>query len=160
MKTGHRIVRLDGRMSRPERTLSLDRFKKDSSVTIMLVSLKAGGVGLNLTSASRVYIMEPYWNPAIEQQAVDRVHRMGQTRPVYTVRFICSGTIEDSILELQRKKLALTQMTFKEEEQVDLAAIDRSKKMKRADLKKDKQAQQNERMDDLRLLFNLRNPHK
>ncbi len=52
-------------MSRPERTLSLDKFKKDNSITVMLISLKAGGVGLNLTSASRVYMMEPYWNPAV-----------------------------------------------------------------------------------------------
>lgn len=58
-------MRLDGRMSRPERTASLDKFKRDNSITVMLISLKAGGVGLNLTSASRVYLMEPYWNPSV-----------------------------------------------------------------------------------------------
>ncbi|KAI8850412.1 P-loop containing nucleoside triphosphate hydrolase protein, partial [Chytridium lagenaria] len=87
-----------------ERSNAITKFKQDPYLSVLLLSLKAGGVGLNLTIASRVYIMEPYWNPAVEQQAIDRVHRMGQTRTVHTVRFISKETIEENILELQRRQ--------------------------------------------------------
>jgi SNF2 family DNA or RNA helicase len=153
-RSSHKFVRLDGRMSRAERTMAMERFKKDPNITIMLVSLKAGGVGLNLTSASRVYIMEPYWNPAIEQQAVDRVHRLGQKKPVDTIRFIVAGSIEDSILALQKKKMELAQMTFKEDSSGDVSAGKKTK-VKRGEGRKDKEALQKERLADLRMLFNL-----
>ena len=161
LQAGIKLVKLDGRMNRNERTVSLERFKKDHSVTVILISLKAGGVGLNLTTASRVYIMEPYWNPAIEQQAIDRVHRLGQTRNVYTTRFIAAGTIEDNIIELQKKKTELTQVTFKEGENVDLANFDHRKaRIRRADLKKDKEALQKEKLADLRMLFSIQSAKK
>lgn len=69
-----KFVRLDGKMQREDRDKSLNNFRKDPSCEVFLISLRAGGVGLNLTSANRVYLMEPYWNPAVEAQAMDRVH--------------------------------------------------------------------------------------
>ncbi|KAJ3139737.1 hypothetical protein HK100_011220 [Physocladia obscura] len=111
---GFKYTRLDGKMTRFDRNNSMQNFKTDPEITILLISLKAGGVGLNLTAANRVYIMEPYWNPAVEAQAIDRVHRMGQTRVVNTVRFIAKGTIEENILELQRRKTKLAEMAFKD----------------------------------------------
>jgi len=80
--------RLDGSMKLDERVKAMDRLKTDPACEVLLVSLRAGGVGLNLTAASRVYVMDPYWNPAVENQAVDRVHRLGQTRPVVTIKYI------------------------------------------------------------------------
>eukprot|EP00842_Homolaphlyctis_polyrhiza_P000119 jgi/Hompol1/1107/HPOL_003168-RA len=111
---GFKFVRIDGKMSRKSRHESLTSFRIDPSTTVLLASLKTGGVGLNLTSASQVFIMEPYWNPSIERQAIDRVHRMGQTRQVHSIRFITKNTIEENILAMQQKKLELSQMTFKE----------------------------------------------
>lgn len=83
--------RLDGSMKLDERVRAMDRLKTDPACEVLLVSLRAGGVGLNLTSASRVYVMDPYWNPAVENQAVDRVHRLGQTRPVVTIKYISAS---------------------------------------------------------------------
>ena len=74
---------------------------------MFLISLKAGGVGLNLTAADYVYIVDPWWNPAVEQQAIDRTHRIGQTKNIFAYRMICKDTIEDKILQLQEKKRAL-----------------------------------------------------
>jgi len=74
---------------------------------VFLISLKAGGVGLNLTAASYVFIVDPWWNPAVEQQAIDRTHRIGQTNNIFAYRMICKDTIEDKILVLQEKKKAL-----------------------------------------------------
>jgi SWI/SNF-related matrix-associated actin-dependent regulator of chromatin subfamily A3 len=78
-EAGIKFVLLDGRMKRLDRNASLETFKNDPEVNVILLSLKAGGVGLNLTEANRVYIIEPYWNPAVESQAVDRVHRYAST---------------------------------------------------------------------------------
>jgi len=110
--TGIRYSRLDGTMKRDERTRAMDSLKHDPSCEVLLVSLKAGGVGLNLTAAQRVYLMDPYWNPAVENQAVDRIHRLGQTRPVLTVKYIIENSIEDRLLEVQRKKTELANMTL------------------------------------------------
>ncbi|KAL0580823.1 hypothetical protein V5O48_001199 [Marasmius crinis-equi] len=107
-----RYERLDGTMKRDDRTKAMDALKYDPGCEVLLVSLKAGGVGLNLTAAQRVYLMDPYWNPAVENQAVDRIHRLGQTRPVNTVKFIIRNSIEDKLLEVQRKKMALANMTL------------------------------------------------
>ncbi|KAI5792198.1 SNF2 family N-terminal domain-containing protein [Pyronema domesticum] len=104
------FVRLDGSMSRPSRSRSLNLFSNDPSIEVILVSLQAGGVGLNLTAASRVYVMEPGWNPAAEQQAVERVHRIGQKREVKVVRWIMKGSFEDRILEVQKKKREMAEM--------------------------------------------------
>ncbi|KAH7930552.1 hypothetical protein BV22DRAFT_1078743 [Leucogyrophana mollusca] len=109
---GIRYDRLDGTMKRDDRTRAMDALKHDPSCEVLLVSLKAGGVGLNLTAAQRVYLMDPYWNPAVENQAVDRIHRLGQTRPVTTVKLIIENSIEARLLEVQRKKTELANMTL------------------------------------------------
>ena len=101
------FTRLDGKMSRVQRAAALDAFRLDDSVPVILVSIGAGGLGLNLTTANRVYVMEPQFNPAAEAQAVDRVHRLGQKREVWTTRFIMEGSFEEKMLELQRKKTNL-----------------------------------------------------
>ncbi|KAI0652068.1 SNF2 family N-terminal domain-containing protein [Trametes meyenii] len=107
-----RYDRLDGTMKRDERTRAMDALKHDPSCEVLLVSLKAGGVGLNLTAAQRVYLMDPYWNPAVENQAVDRIHRLGQTRPVTTVKLIIENSIEARLLEVQKKKTELANLTL------------------------------------------------
>lgn len=104
--------RLDGTMSLSQRSKTLETFAKDNSMTILLATIGAGGVGLNLTSASRVFVMEPQYNPAAVAQAVDRVHRLGQTRPVKTVQFIMKESIEEKILELAKKKQQLADMSM------------------------------------------------
>ncbi|KAF9015548.1 SNF2 family N-terminal domain-containing protein [Cyathus striatus] len=109
---GIRYDRLDGTMKRDDRTRAMDALKYDPACEVLLVSLKAGGVGLNLTAAQRVYLMDPYWNPAVENQAVDRIHRLGQTRPVTTVKLIIENSIEDRLLEVQKKKTELANMTL------------------------------------------------
>jgi superfamily II DNA or RNA helicase len=93
---------LDGRTrNRAER---VERFQNDPEVPIFLISLKAGGLGLNLTAAEYVYLLDPWWNPAVEAQAIDRSHRIGQTQHVFAYRLICGDTVEEKILELQQRK--------------------------------------------------------
>ena len=79
-------------------------FQENESIRVFLISLKAGGVGLNLTEADYVYIIDPWWNPAVENQAIDRSYRIGQKRKVIAVRLICPDTIEEKILLLQESK--------------------------------------------------------
>lgn len=107
-----KYVRLDGQMSRAKRTAALDAFHDDPDVTVIIISITAGGLGLNLTTASKVYVMEPQFNPAAEAQAVDRVHRLGQTREVYTTRFIMQDSFEEKMLNLQRKKENLADLSM------------------------------------------------
>ncbi|MFI5186220.1 MAG: SNF2-related protein [Chitinophagales bacterium] len=97
----------DGSTSAPDREKAIQSFQNDESVRVFLISLKAGGVGLNLTAADYVYIVDPWWNPAVEQQAIDRTHRIGQTKNIFAYRMICKDTIEDKILQLQDKKRML-----------------------------------------------------
>ncbi|KAJ5582928.1 SNF2-related protein [Penicillium sp. DV-2018c] len=98
------FTRLDGTMTLAARTKALQKFAKDDNIKVLLATIGAGGVGLNLTSASRVFIMEPQYNPAAVAQAVDRVHRLGQTRDVQIFQFIMKNSIEEKILELAKKK--------------------------------------------------------
>jgi SNF2 family DNA or RNA helicase len=93
---------LDGRTR--NRAARVERFQNDPDCPIFLISLKAGGLGLNLTAAEYVYLLDPWWNPAVEAQAIDRSHRIGQTQHVFAYRLICRGTVEEKILELQQKK--------------------------------------------------------
>jgi superfamily II DNA or RNA helicase len=93
---------LDGRTR--NRAAKVERFQTDPNCPIFLISLKAGGLGLNLTSAEYVYLLDPWWNPAVEAQAIDRSHRIGQTQHVFAYRLICRGTVEEKILDLQQKK--------------------------------------------------------
>ena len=82
----------------------VERFQTDPDLPVFLISLKAGGVGLNLTAAEYVFIMDPWWNPAVEAQAIDRTHRISQKKPVFAYRLICEDTVEQRILELQSRK--------------------------------------------------------
>lgn len=93
---------LDGRTR--NRAAKVERFQTDPECPIFLISLKAGGLGLNLTAADYVYLLDPWWNPAVEAQAIDRSHRIGQTEHVFAYRLICRGTVEEKILDLQQKK--------------------------------------------------------
>ena len=92
---------LDGKTL--DRKKVVDDFKAEAK-SVFLISLKAGGVGLNLVEADYVFLLDPWWNPAVEAQAIDRVHRIGQTRPVNAYRFIAKGTVEEKILDLQKAK--------------------------------------------------------
>lgn len=90
------------------RQAEVERFQEDESVKLFLISLKAGGVGLNLTAAEYVFILDPWWNPAVEAQAVDRSHRIGQTKTVFSYKFITRNSIEEKILKLQERKAKLS----------------------------------------------------
>jgi SNF2 family DNA or RNA helicase len=97
-------VRLDGKVSADDRRERVTRFQSDASLKVFLVSLKAGGVGLNLTAADYVFILDPWWNPAAESQAIDRTHRIGQKNSVIAYRLIAKDTVEEKIVELQQAK--------------------------------------------------------
>ncbi|CAK9259692.1 unnamed protein product [Sphagnum jensenii] len=103
-KSGIKCVKLDGSMSMHARDVMIERFTNDPDCKVFLMSLKAGGVALNLTVASHVFLMDPWWNPAVEQQAQDRIHRLGQYKPIKVTRFVIENTIEERILKLQEKK--------------------------------------------------------
>ncbi|EXJ74547.1 uncharacterized protein A1O5_02843 [Cladophialophora psammophila CBS 110553] len=108
---GHCFVRIDGTMSLNSRKKSLDALASDNTIRILLASIKAAGQGLNLTAASRAFIMEPMWNPAAEAQAVDRIYRIGQKRPVLVKRYQIENSIEGKIVELQRRKQQLADVS-------------------------------------------------
>ncbi|MBA3850142.1 MAG: ATP-dependent helicase [Opitutus sp.] len=103
---------LDGSMSTKARQETVDRFQSGNDVPVFLISLKAGGTGLNLTGADVVVHYDPWWNPAAEAQATDRTHRIGQTKVVTSYRLICSGTVEEKVLALQDRKRALLADVF------------------------------------------------
>ncbi|CAN4109967.1 unnamed protein product [Withania somnifera] len=103
-KSGISCVQLVGSMSIDARAAAVTRFTEDPDCRICLMSLKAGSVALNLTVASQVFMMDPWWNPAVERQAQDRIHRIGQYKPVRVVRFVIENTVEEQILKLQEKK--------------------------------------------------------
>jgi DNA repair protein RAD5 len=127
------FVRLDGTMTQNQRDIAISKFNNDPSVKVFLVSIKAGGVGLNLTAGSRVFLMDPWWNPATEEQAIDRVHRIGQTRPVFVTRFIMEGSVEERILQLQDRKKKLVNGALSINKDKELRAL---------------------RIEELKLLFN------
>ena len=102
---GNDFCYLDG--SSTDRAAQVDRFQTDTDVSVFLISLKAGGYGLNLTAADTVVHYDPWWNPAVEAQATDRAHRIGQARPVTSYKLITSGAVEERILALQRRKRAV-----------------------------------------------------
>lgn len=97
----------DGSTTSTQREVAIQKFQNDDDCRVFLISLKAGGVGLNLTAADYVYIVDPWWNPAVEQQAIDRTHRIGQTKNIFAYRLICKETIEEKMLQLQERKRAL-----------------------------------------------------
>jgi SNF2 family DNA or RNA helicase len=101
------FTRLDG--STRDRQSVVSTFQSDDGPPVLLASLKAGGLGLNLTAADHVFILDPWWNPAAEDQAADRAHRIGQNRPVMVYRIVAENTVEERILALQDKKRALSE---------------------------------------------------
>jgi SNF2 family DNA or RNA helicase len=104
---GVEFCRIDG--STRDRGAVVDRFQDPGGPPVMLISLKAGGTGLNLTAADHVFLLDPWWNPAVEDQAADRAHRIGQDRPVLVHRLVAEGTVEERMLDLQERKRALAQ---------------------------------------------------
>ena len=96
---------LDGRTR--DRQARVERFQTDPDCRLFLISLKAGGLGLNLTAAEYVFLLDPWWNPAVEAQAIDRAHRIGQARHVFAYRLIARDTVEERVLELQQRKREL-----------------------------------------------------
>ncbi|BGP47216.1 DNA repair protein rad16 [Rhodotorula kratochvilovae] len=110
--SGFKFARLMGTMTPTARDNTIRHFSTDPECTVFLISLKAGGVGINLVEGSRVIILDPWWNPAVELQAMDRVHRIGQHRPVVITRLIIENSIESRIVELQKKKEHLAASTL------------------------------------------------
>jgi SNF2 family DNA or RNA helicase len=105
---------LDG--STRDRQAQVERFQSDPDCPLFLISLKAGGLGLNLTAAEYVYLLDPWWNPALESQAIDRAHRIGQTRQVFAYRLVARDTVEEKILELQQSKRELADAIIQEDQ--------------------------------------------
>ena len=106
----------DGSTAAIDREKAIQNFQNHDECRVFLISLKAGGVGLNLTAADYVYIVDPWWNPAVEQQAIDRTHRIGQTKNIFAYRMICKDTIEDKILQLQERKRNLAKDLIADDE--------------------------------------------
>jgi SNF2 family DNA or RNA helicase len=121
-------------MSRDARDKSMRVFREDPDIRVMLVSIGAGGLGLNLTTANKVFMMEPQFNPAAEAQAVDRVHRLGQDREVVIKRFVMQNSFEEKMVALQTKKKKLADLTMARE-------------------RKSKEEATRERLEELRSLF-------
>ena len=107
---------LDG--STKDRQTVVKKFNKDHNIPVFLMSLKAGGTGLNLTGADMVIHFDPWWNPAVEAQATDRAHRIGQKRTVYSVKLVTKGTVEEKVVEMQRRKQGIIDATLTTDEQV------------------------------------------
>jgi SNF2 family DNA or RNA helicase len=97
-------LHFDGKIPQNLRKPVLDRFKHDPSARVLLLTLSCGAVGLTLTEASRAYLMEPHWNPTIEEQALARIHRIGQKKEVTTVRFYVRDSFEERVMEVQEEK--------------------------------------------------------
>jgi SNF2 family DNA or RNA helicase len=103
----------------------ISSFRENDGITVLLATITCGGVGLDLTAASRAYIMEPQWNPMSESQALDRVHRLGQRKEVKTIRYIIQGSLEEQVLELQKRKQKLAELAL------EGGATDKSDDMRR-----------------------------
>ncbi|EJF67216.1 hypothetical protein DICSQDRAFT_45634 [Dichomitus squalens LYAD-421 SS1] len=122
--------RFDGSMDVKKRNEAVSGFKAPTrEAKVLIISLKAGGVGLNLTNANHVFMMDCWWNAATENQAIDRVHRIGQEKTVYVTHFIVSGTIEGRILQIQKRKTAIVKEAFKGKRDTDPESIENLKIM-------------------------------
>ena len=109
---GFQYFRLDGSTTSKKRKQIIQQFQESTQPSVFLISLKAGGIGLNLTQASYVFHMDPWWNPAVEAQATDRTHRIGQKQPVFSFRLVMQGTVEQKMIALNEKKKELFSMIF------------------------------------------------
>ena len=114
MMKGTRCVRLDGTLSASSRSSVVHKFRTNSGIAVLLATITCGGVGLDLTAASRAYILEPQWNPMSEAQAMDRIHRLGQMNEVKTIRYIMRETWEEQVRKLQGHKQELIDLTLSE----------------------------------------------
>ncbi len=115
-KRGIRYAYLDGSTSK--RQAEVDKFMNDDDIKVFLISIKAGNTGMNLTKADYVYILDPWWNPAVEAQAIDRTHRIGQTNQIFAYKLICKNSIEEKILKLQDKKKQLASDIIRTDENI------------------------------------------
>lgn len=115
-----RCVRLDGSLSASGRAGVLRVFRSNPGIKVLLATITCGGVGLDLTAASRAYIMEPQWNPMAESQALDRIYRLGQEKEVQTIKYIMKDSWEEQVLKLQQRKQELSNLTL------DTGAISRA----------------------------------
>jgi SNF2 family DNA or RNA helicase len=111
---------LDGSTSFSKRQEEIETFQKDQAIPFFLLSLKSGGTGLNLSCATEVIHLDPWWDPAIEDQASDRVHRIGQTQPVTIIRMISRNTIEEKIVQLHQKNRLLAENILSDQNSVSL----------------------------------------
>lgn len=109
---GFTTTMLVGSMTHKQRTDAMSRFAEDDNVRVILCSLKAAGVGITLTKANHIFLTDLWWSPAADLQAIDRVHRLGQTRVVQVKRFIAARSIDEKIYALQKKKMQLSKLTF------------------------------------------------
>merc|ERR1711970_302736 len=107
-----RYLRLDGSTKLEDRRDMVDSFQQNDEIFAFLLSTRAGGLGINLTAADTVIFYESDWNPTVDQQAMDRAHRLGQTRQVTVYRLICKGTIEERILQRAREKSEIHRMVI------------------------------------------------
>ncbi|CEO59790.1 hypothetical protein PMG11_04446 [Penicillium brasilianum] len=123
-RKGWKYVRFDGSMNITERNESVATFTDDPEVKIMLVSLKAGNAGLNLVAASHVILFDPFWNPYVEDQAIDRAHRIGQTKDVFVHRLLIENTVEDRIINLQEEKRELISGALDEGGSMNVSRLD------------------------------------
>jgi len=114
-QTNFHLILCNSNRARKGRLDLVAQFQNDPAIKTFLISLKAGGVGLNLTAADYVYLVDPWWNPATEDQAIDRTHRIGQTKKVFAYKMICKETVEEKILQLQQKKKFLSKELISEE---------------------------------------------
>lgn len=120
-RAGFKCVKIYGSTPIIQRKAAIDLFNTDKTITVFLISLKAGGLALNLTEANRVFLMDLWWNPAVENQAIDRIHRIGQYRPIRVTKIIVEDSIESRVLVLQQKKQAL----FESAVDNDIAALEK-----------------------------------
>jgi SNF2 family DNA or RNA helicase len=114
-QAGISTLRLDGSTPAKERTRRVAEFQSESGAKVFLISIKAGGAGLNLTAADYVFLLDPWWNPAVEEQAAARSHRIGQERPVIVYRMVSKETVEEKILRLSARKADLARELLDEE---------------------------------------------
>ncbi|KAI1465252.1 SNF2 family N-terminal domain-containing protein [Daldinia caldariorum] len=129
-KANMRFLRLDGSTNQKARSAVLNEFRESGKFTVLLLSLRAGGVGLNLTQAKRVFMMDPWWSFAVEAQAIDRVHRMGQDEEVKVYRFIVKDSVEERMLKVQdRKKFIATSLGMMSDEEKRLQRVEDIKEL-------------------------------
>jgi DNA repair protein RAD5 len=118
---------MEGSTTHKERTRIVETFQKDPSVQIFVVSLKTAGVGLNLVAANKVFLVDPWWNPGVEEQAIERVHRIGQKRSVEITRLIMDKSIEMRMLELNTGKKLLSQKVLSNESKPSESKVEKLK---------------------------------